>query len=526
MNGSSRRLFLRRAASLTSLAGLARALPATASQSPATPMSRAERVYQARLRAATAERERPVVKIVANGDERRYEQRWGSFTKGLPHNAVGEVDRGAYAIYLRAIETNDHSLLEQIPLGGYLKLANPQAAWSIETIGPDAETLSLPPSPELASPVMVAELAELYWQALLRDVPFAEYGAHPLARQAAGELSALHGFRDTTPATLFRGTTAGGRRGYYLSQFLLRDIPMTPIRVPQKIRTAVPGRDFMTGVADWLNIQNGQLYGVNTFDEVPRYIRTGRDLAEFVHRDYTYQAPLDACLMLLRMSAPLDGGIPYQYSLTQAGFVTYGVADIFHHVAAVANLALKTAWYYKWLVNRNARPEEIGGRLHFHLTGARPVPFHDDIRKCDAWERVKSLHQTYLLPQAYPEAAPSHPAYPSGHAVFAGACVTVLKACFADSWVLPNNVVPSKDGTSLQPYRGPELTVGTELDKLAENIAFGRNFGGIHWRSDAIEGLRLGEAYALAYLREMKLSARDLFTGFNLTTFAGERVTV
>jgi hypothetical protein len=104
--------------------------------------------------------------------------------------------------------------------------------------------------------------------------------------------------------------------------------------------------------------------------------------------------------------------------------------------------------------------------------------------------------------------------------------VTVLKACFADSWVLPNNVVPSKDGTSLQPYRGPELTVGTELDKLAENIAFGRNFGGIHWRSDAIEGLWLGEAYALAYLREMKLSARDLFTGFNLTTFAGERVTV
>jgi hypothetical protein len=33
------------------------------------------------------------------------------------------------------------------------------------------------------------------------------------------------------------------------------------------------------------------------------------------------------------------------------------------------------------------------------------------------------------------------------------------------------------------------LTVGGELDKLAGNVSYGRNFAGIHWRSDASAGL-------------------------------------
>jgi membrane-associated phospholipid phosphatase len=526
----SRRLFIGRAAALTSLAAID---PAAASPIAAQPpRTRAERVYQARLRAAAIERDRPKAEGIPTGDEKLYPRGWNCFTKAFPHNGRGEVDSAAYATYLDALRSGDAAAFERIPLGGYLKLANPQAAFAIDLLGPDAHSLRLRTPPALASAELASELVELYWQALLRDVPLTEYDSHPLARRAAEELSALSDFRGpkrngrVEPALLFRGLTNGGRTGPYLSQFLLRDIPMTPIRVPQKIRTAVAGREHMTAVDEWLNIQNGQVPAVNTFDDRPRFIATGRDLGEYVHRDYTYQATLDACLILLRMSAPLDGAIPYHYSLTQGGFVTHGVADILHLAAAVANLALKPTWYFKWAVHRTARPEEAGGHLHFHLLERTGVPFHSDLLESAAVHEVRERHGTWLLPQAYPEGAPSHPSYPSGHAVLAGAGVTMLKACFAESWELPNCVVPKRDGSALEPWRGAKLTVGGELDKLAENIAFGRNFGGIHWRSDAIEGLLLGEAYAIAYLQEMNIASHELFGGMTLTRFDGSRVTV
>jgi hypothetical protein len=494
--------------------------------------TRRERVYQARVRAAQFVRDQPEEHSKPNGDEERYPRRWNSYSKGLPHDDAGEVSRDVYAAYLRALESGRHEDLEQVPLGGYLKLADPQAAFSIDLTGPDAAQLPLRTPPALTSAELASEAVELYWHALLRDVPFRDYDAHPLVREAATELSSLSDFRGpkdggmVTPRTLFRGLTPGGLRGPYLSQFLLRDVPMTPVRIAQKIRTAVPGRDFMTTTADWLNIQNGQLAGVNTFDVTPRHLRNGRDLGEWAHRDFTYQAGLCTALILLKMSAPLDGAIPYQHSLTQGGFVTFGVSDILHLVATVANLALKATWYQKWTVHRTARPEEIGGRLHFTLTGRSNAPLHRELLESKAVELVRQRYGTALLPQAYPEGSPAHPTYPSGHAVIAGACVTILKACFAESWVLPEAYVAGSDGLKLERYTGEPLTVGGELDKLAENVAIGRDFAGVHWRSDAIEGIRFGETFAIRYLQEMKLTANDFFSGFTVTKFDGEQVRI
>jgi hypothetical protein len=131
-----------------------------------------------------------------------------------------------------------------------------------------------------------------------------------------------------------------------------------------------------------------------------------------------------------------------------------------------------------------------------------------------------------LLPQAYPEGCPTHPSYPAGHAVIAGACATALKACLDESHEIPEPVVASADGLSLVPYEGPPLTVGGELDKLAGNIAYGRDFAGVHWRSDGMEGLRLGEAVAIAVLEEMRFTGNELFAGFSLRRFDGRRVSV
>jgi hypothetical protein len=466
-----------------------------------------------------------------NGDEGRHDPAWVTYGKGLPHTAAGEVDAAAMRTLRDALAAADPRQLEHVPLGGYLKLANPQAAFAFDLIGPDSQQLGIRPPPAFSSAETAAEAVELYWHALLRDVSFGRYGEDATVRAACDELTGLRGFRGprigggVTPDTLFRGGIAGGLRGPYVSQFLLQDLPWTPMRVPQRLRVTRPGDDYLTTWDAWTRVQNGAVAGVNAYDAMPRYIRCGRDLAEYMHRDFTYQTLLGACLILFRMSAPTDGGVPYHHSVTQSGFVTFGPSDILHLVAAVANIALKASWFQKWAVHRRLRPEEYGARVHQHVRGLESYPIHADILNAEAIARTAARYSSRLLPQGYPEGAPLHPAYPGGHAVIAGACVTVLKACFAETFVLPDAVIPSADGLALVPYDG-ELTVGGELDKLAENVAIARNFAGIHWRSDAVEGLKFGEAVALQVLREMKLTANETFRGYSLSTFAGTRVIV
>lgn len=77
----------------------------------------------------------------------------------------------------------------------------------------------------------------------------------------------------------------------------------------------------------------------------------------------------------------------------------------------------------------------------------------------------------------------------------AGACVTALKAFFNETFVIPDPVVADDDGQSLIPYAGSdtgEITVGDELNKLANNVALGRDMAGVPWRSDGDQALLLG----------------------------------
>jgi len=47
----------------------------------------------------------------------------------------------------------------------------------------------------------------------------------------------------------------------------------------------------------------------------------------------------------------------------------------------------------------------------------------------------------------------------------------------------------------------PNLTLLGELNKLASNIALGRNFAGVHFRSDSDMGVSGGEEVAIQYIR-------------------------
>jgi hypothetical protein len=104
----------------------------------------------------------------------------------------------------------------------------------------------------------------------------------------------------------------------------------------------------------------------------------------------------------------------------------------------------------------------------------------------------------------------------------AGACTTILKAWFDESFVIPDPVVPNSGGTTLLAYTGPDaeaLTVGGELNKVAANIA------GIHWRTDYSESLKLGEAVALDILEEQQATYHE-DGSFTLTKFDGTTITI
>jgi hypothetical protein len=203
-------------------------------------------------------------------------------------------------------------------------------------------------------------------------------------------------------------------------------------------------------------------------------------------------------------------------------------------MAEVVTRGLKAMWYQKWLVHRRERPEDCGGRMALDLQGKRRYPFHDDLRSSGVLDTVFAANAganggrgTYLLPQAYPEGSPQHPSYGQGHGVMAGACVTILKAFFDESFVIPEPMVPRPDHPDhLEPYHGPALTVGGELDKLASNIALARDFAGVHFRSDAHAALLLGEEVAIRVLRDQRPTFAEDFAGFTFTRFDGTTMTV
>ncbi len=105
-----------------------------------------------------------------------------------------------------------------------------------------------------------------------------------------------------------------------------------------------------------------------------------------------------------------------------------------------------------------------------------------------------------------------------------GACITVLKFFYDGSFVIPNPVISSDDGLTLNPYTGADagqLTVTGELNKLGHNVSFGHGVhAGIHWRTDTDISMLLGEAVALSVLRDRAQTYNEKFT-VHLTKFDG-----
>lgn len=379
-------------------------------------------------------------------------------------------------------------------------------------------------------------------------------------------------------------------------------------------------------------------------------IRTGLDLGNYVHVDNVYEQYIRAADILVGGQYDRSPVSPYvrnppaatgepaiePFYRNEADGPTLGPSDAYALLGGVREVAERAAFTQKWLVARRARPEVMAGLVHFanlvspgKLNGdqqklqqevrealpdelvlppdpSKDTPVQAKVRALfgrvaevnkgqqEKWQAVSGNEvnttgeANYLLSQMYPEGSPAHPAWTSGHATVAGACVTVLKAIFNDlqfivdpfatpecveqkwvdaqqdengKWVEGHWVerecrddadgsggTADKPGDAAQQARGAAgqageaaderprefrpvcktprralkglnqltsmvepLTVGGELDKLASNGSFGRNFGGVHYRSDGEHGILLGEAVAIRYLQDHLREYREEF---------------
>ena len=420
----------------------------------------------------------------------------GNFHKTLPHDAYGEVMATDYTHFrdlCLAVERGEARDFETVAAGTApatapfkpyadtttARLTSPLAGAASEWHGPEPQSLEMRPAPGILSLGTAAEMVELYWMALLRDMPLAQFGAaappadvgtaitdiaRAFGTALAGDSSAgalalgedlpqKGGVLDVSAQTLFRCGLKDEEHGPLVSQFFLRDVAYGAQRIDQTLRPYARRLDFLTDYGDWLRAQNtgkdchGRDYGsCNHYADNKayyalkrRHISTLRDLARFVNRDALHQAYFNAALCLLGADAPLDAGNPYgkgpgRYT-RQGGFATLGGPDLLTLVSEVASRALAVVWRQKWLVHRRARPEVYGGLIHVQEVGppglpVRPYGLPELVLKSEALARVRAGKGSCLLPMAFSAGSPAHPAYGAGHATVGGACVTVLKAWF------------------------------------------------------------------------------------------------
>ena len=351
-----------------------------------------------------------------NTDEEKYAEEGfpASFTKGLPHDAFGLLENpDDHVRFVWEINQQDATDFSAVPRGigqtagaGPARPAlttradgepitwrgweSPRAGHYFDLQGPDADAVGMPPAPELGSEELIAEMAEVYALALLRDVP--------ISRIAAGEgedaqsgvrtadvlaaLSSLSWFTDDEPSTLtlqerrrraarrldhgpdfpiddppddaafdpllaFRGSGPGAKRGPYVSQFMLLGTSRSPDAsgvditdsaieygtqvIDQKVRRFAEHQDHMLHWNAAVDVQNGADFGyANRPSSTRRFVATPRDLATYVRYDALYQAYLNACLIMLGSGGAFTAQKPLTHPLSERpgpGFPDRGSGD-------------------------------------------------------------------------------------------------------------------------------------------------------------------------------------------------------
>jgi hypothetical protein len=555
----SRRQFIGTVSGATAALGAAgTGLPALlADETSAAPGdNRVQQAMQMRMDMARKDASLPVPPHTTNGDEQRYADRSASYSKALLQDDICVVNPAAWASFKKALKTGNAADFEKIILGGTRTLNGPQGSYAYDlecadacqfgnapAMGDPQGPILVPPFDEVSSEAYGTQLVEMYWASLLRDVAFTDFPGHPTAEAAAAELTSMPAYRGprdasgkVTPGLLFRGPFWGETVGPYVSQFMITPTAMGNMPMNMLCTTFVPSVDYMQDTTTFLQVQNGISTGLSNIpDPTLRYLHDFRGWGALTYVDLPLQEYITALsAMIYTLNVPVNPGSPYARSKTQNGFGTFGGPDFGATLCDVTARALNHVWYQKWLVHLTHRPEWGGGLVHQVLSGnGNRVEAHPNSNvlnsKAVAAAHARNPHGTWLLSQAFADGSPAHPSYPTGHGTAGGAAITILKFFFDGDYRIPQPMVPSSDGLSLRPYEGSdagEITVNTELNKLARNVTFGHGVGaGIHWRQDSDQSMLLGEAMALSYLRDRAMSYHEKFN-IHITRLDGTVATI
>lgn len=471
------------------------------------------------------------------------------FTKGLKHNNInGELDNvDDFVSMIKSIIANDKVKFSKIPMFG--KMIDPFSSNSAIINGVMQGSLRLIKPPYINSVESSNEMNELYAQAISRDVAFINYNSDETIDLVKNILNTKHN-------TLFRAKLPAGYLGPYISQLLLLDIKFDTYKIVQKYTMYLSKQECIKlGIRnEWgvtlneaINIQNNKLNenpsGYPNKFLIEKFINDGRSLARAAHKDTPYQYYYDAYLILSKLGVPNNPTWP-QINNNNYFLMATGAASVLCSIAEITNLSLYHAWYWKWQQYRKLRPEEFAIMItNVKKSGINKYGINEKILDSEflnliehynlEWDPSfeKQFEKQYVLPMTYVEGSPLHPAYPSGHAIIAGACCTLLKMMFDGDakWNIFNEIYQaSEDGQILVPYNGNDknnISVQSEIDKLASNIAYGRNWAGIHYKSDANAGIYLGEKVAIEYMRDL-LTRNNFTSSIKFKGFANNEIIV
>ena len=483
------------------------------------------------------------------------------FSKCLNHHPeTGFPKKKDVDILIRAIQTGNKKLIEKVPLHleSKRKLVNFIGGLSRNTMGYNPNNFFVNKFYYSDSTKNIFEMMEVYAQCLTRDNTFSQI--EDGSDKIKNIISSLNNYScitsptvegKITSKTLFRGNWIDELYGPYVSQFLYLPFKYGNLLIDQKYFIEQDIQNS-TNIAKWFDCQNG----IETSLNLPldkdkdklQYVNSPRILGSLVHNDPLYQVYYNACL------------IAFQNGIKPTGFdsdvidswTSGGGPDVLASVAHVALGALRVAWYHKWNLGLKIRPEVLAQRIELSYSKSEEfvnsVPGLSKIKELseigkDILEMIREYNsesgeKNVLLPNMYNECSPTHPSWPAGHAVVAGACCTVIKAmCVTHDKNLnklpwPEQAKHSVDGDTLVDYEGDtsKMTIVGEINKLASNISLGRDIAGVHYRCDGVAGNLLGEQYAISYLkdkmREYYEVRNGMFDGFILEKFNGSIIKI
>jgi len=484
----------------------------------------------------------------------------GVFTKGLQHDAEGNVIPASMQLLLDTINGNKDAMQNlPIPTLGmgeaYFPFVDPNAIYDSELFGRHASSWPIPLAPKYLSDETAGEMVEAYCASLMRDIKFSDYGSSSIVSDCCGYLNALNVFKGprvgglVTPATILQTTLRPNGDvlpGPRFSQFLYYDVPVQAIGgngvqpspgpgeipgfrgMPQSNWWSKAGEDFNwapNGVfasTSAIKMQNGIITEFRTpantsepltYRCTARHLATNQDLDSRQFFSFgQYQFLLGIAGAIKQSEAPnsppfTNPSNPFfnGYIRPRISLANYGFSDILHVIGRSIRQSQLASQYHKWSQMR-IRAEEVAIEVHKAKTGVAPSNYNNNqLLNSGVLADIFAKQGTYFMSQTDNIGCVQEPTYPSGYTLIAAISTTVTKAL-----IDPTDTMlayePSADCQTLVPVMdGPthvRLNMCDELDKFAYNSASDRLFQGIHFRSDVMVSLKLGEDIAINYLQE------------------------